>query len=117
MRVDSSFATPPVALLNDATQVKRLGAEQQDPKKVASDFSGLLVQQMVREMFESVKEGEGPFGDGPGADIQRGIAESAISQSLATQGFGALREAIERAIRVHENLSNALPSEAQETKQ
>jgi hypothetical protein len=65
----------------------------------------LLVQNLVREMFESVKEGEGPFGSGPGADIQRSVAETAFSQSLAERGLDSLRDAIQRAITPRDSMT------------
>ncbi len=76
-------------------------ANRPDIQKVATDFSSLLVQQLVREMFETVKEGEGPFGEGPGNDISRGIAETSFSQSLAESGMASLKDAIARAIGEH----------------
>jgi Rod binding domain-containing protein len=79
-------------------QAATSGAEQQDVSGVASQFAAVFVQQLLREMFETVKEGEGPFGSGPGSDVQRGIAEGAIAKSLADDGFASLRDAIAEAI-------------------
>ena len=100
----------PLSLAARGKQAAADASERPDVQKVATDFSGLLVQQLVREMFESVKEGEGPFGDGPGADIERGIAETAFSQSLAESGMASLKDAIARAVGEHAPPQAAPPS-------
>lgn len=72
-------------------------------RKVAQDFTSLLVGTLVREMFQSVtSESEnGPFGDGPGADAYKGLAESALSESLAKHGLDALTDRVHEVIARH----------------
>lgn len=72
-------------------------------RKVAQDFTSLLVGTLVREMFQSVSsESEnGPFGDGPGADVYKGLAEGALSESLAKHGLDALTERVHEVIARH----------------
>lgn len=88
-----------------STQANRPNAEQQEIERVSGEFAALLVQQLVKEMFETVKEGEGPFGSGPGSDIQRSMAETAFSQSLTERGLDSLRDAIARAVDPGERLT------------
>lgn len=97
---------PPAAVAPASeAQAKRPSAEQEEIDRVSGEFAALLVQNLVREMFESVKEGEGPFGSGPGSDIQRSMAETAFSQSIAERGLDSLREAIARAVAPGERLT------------
>ncbi|MCC7171047.1 MAG: hypothetical protein IT459_11400 [Planctomycetes bacterium] len=71
--------------------------------KVAQNFTSLLVGTLVREMLQSVtSESEnGPFGDGPGADVYKGLAESALSESLAKNGLEALTDRVHEVIARH----------------
>jgi len=71
-------------------------------RKVAQDFTSLLVGTLVREMFQSVSESEnGPFGDGPGADVYKGLAENAFAESLAKHGLDALTDRVHEVIARH----------------
>ena len=70
-------------------------------RKVAEDFTALLVGQLVREMFKTVSsESEnGPFGDGPGADVYKSLAEGALSQALAKKGLDSLTDRVHELIK------------------
>jgi hypothetical protein len=53
-------------------------------------------------MFQSVSESEnGPFGDGPGADVYKGLAENAFAESLAKHGLDALTDRVHEVIARH----------------
>ncbi|MBL8768463.1 MAG: hypothetical protein JNL94_13900 [Planctomycetes bacterium] len=71
-------------------------------RKVAQDFTSLLVGTLVREMFQSISDSEnGPFGDGPGADVYKGLAEGAFAESLAKHGLDALTDRVHDVIARH----------------
>ena len=87
----STRATPAAAPRAEPNPSTRAGAQ---------DFPALLVGQLVREMFNTVSaESEnGPFGDGPGADVYKSLAETALSESLAKRGLDALTDRVHEAI-------------------
>ncbi len=89
--------------------------EERDTQKVAEDFTAVLMQMVVREMFETVKSGgddesSGPFGGSDsGGDVYRGMAETAFGQALAKDGVESLTSEVKRAI---DRVARAVPSEA-----
>lgn len=101
----AAFLPPASVKQNAAAQAKGGTVEQQEIERVSGEFAAILVQNLVREMFETVKEGEGPFGSGPGSDIQRSMAETAFSQSLTEQGLDSLKDAIARAVNPGERVT------------
>lgn len=102
----------PVAPARAVAQGGSGAVEQPDVRKVAEDFTAVLMQMMVREMWKTVGDDEsGPFGNGPGADVYRGLAETAFASTLAHRGSEPLVEAIQRAIarRADDAASGAEP--------
>ncbi len=107
------IATPSPASAAAGAQGARGSGEQQDSRKVAEDFTAVLLQMAVREMFETVKpgsggdeEGSGPFGGSEsGGEIYRGMAETAFGQTLAKNGLDSLTNEVKAAIdRVAKNV-------------
>lgn len=82
------------------TKVKTDSVEQRDGRKVAEEFTALFTNILVKEMWNaSSTDGKGPFGDGPGADIYRGMAEGALSEAIAKSGMEGLVDRIEELIQ------------------
>ena len=80
-------------------QVGDAPAEQPDSREVARDFASLLMTQLVREMFDTVsQDGKSPFGNGPGSDIYRGMAERAFADAISDGGIEPLID------RIHEQI-------------
>lgn len=95
-----------------STKVADRGAEQQDGRKVAEQFTAIFANILVKEMWNSSSsDGEGPFGNGPGADIYRGIAEGALSESLARSGLDALVDRVEEMIETTRRRTAAADAE------
>lgn len=99
---DFRLGTPTAAIAPASAQPKD-DAATASTHKVAQDFTSLLVGTLVREMFQSVtSESEnGPFGDGPGADVYKGLAESALAESLAKNGLESLTARVHEVIARH----------------
>lgn len=82
------------------TKVRSNSVEQRDGRKVAEEFTALFTNILVKEMWNASSEGgKGPFGDGPGADIYRGLAEGALSEALAKSGMDGLVDRIDALIQ------------------
>lgn len=75
-------------------------AEQQgEERRVAEQFTSILMTMVVREMWKSVSvDGNSPFGNGPGAEIYRGLAENAFAESLSRHGVTGITAEVERFI-------------------
>ena len=54
-------------------------------KKVAQQFEGVLISQMLNDMFAGVKT-DGMFGGGPGEDMFRTLMIDEYGKQLAKQG-------------------------------
>ncbi len=76
-------------------------AEQQpgDSRKVAEQFTSIFMSMLVKEMWKTVSvDDSDPFGSGPGADIYRGLAESAFGEALARDGMQPLTDTVHEHI-------------------
>ncbi|MBI4880477.1 MAG: hypothetical protein HY812_12580 [Planctomycetes bacterium] len=76
-------------------------AEQQpgDTREVAEQFTSLFMSMLVKEMWKTVSvDGDNPFGSGPGAEIYRGLAESAFAEALARDGMQPLTDTVHEHI-------------------
>lgn len=80
-------------------QPPRPGAEQPDSRRVAEDFTALLVTQLVRSMWDTVAvDGKGVFDGAPGGDIYRGMVEGALADALTKGGLDALTDQVHRTL-------------------
>ena len=81
-------------------------------KKVAQQFEGVLISQMLNDMFEGMKT-DGMFGGGEGEEMFRSLMIDEYGKQIATQGGLGLadhvtRELLKRQEPVHERgTSNA----------
>ncbi|HWA91637.1 MAG TPA: rod-binding protein [Rhizomicrobium sp.] len=60
-------------------------ADAATAKKVSQQFEGVLISQMLNDMFAGVKT-DGMFGGGPGEDMFRGLMIDEYGKQVAKQG-------------------------------
>ena len=90
-------------LTPEAAQPKPVPVEQEGAREdVALQFTSMLMSMVVKEMWKTTDldgDGSGPFGTGPGADIYRGLAETAFAEAMARNGMESLTQEVEKYIR------------------
>ncbi len=72
-------------------------ADARTAKKVSEQFEGVLVSQMLNDMFAGIKT-DGPFGGGPGEDMFRTLMIDEYGKKLAAQGGLGLAPHVARAL-------------------
>ena len=72
-------------------------ADAATAKKVARQFEGVLVSQMLNDMFEGVKT-DGMFGGGPGEDMFRSLMIDEYGKQIARQGGLGLADGVTREL-------------------
>jgi Rod binding domain-containing protein len=75
----------------------------QAAKKVAQEFEGVLISQMLSDMFEGVKT-DGPFGGGPGEEMFRSLMIDEYGKQIAAQGGLGLSGDITRELLKRQEL-------------
>ena len=66
-------------------------------KKVAQQFEGVLVSQLLNNMFEGVKTDEN-FGGGEGEDMFRSLMVDEYGKQIAAQGGLGLSDSVSREL-------------------
>ncbi|HVV64474.1 MAG TPA: rod-binding protein [Rhizomicrobium sp.] len=66
-------------------------------KKAAQEFEGVLISQMLSDMFDGVKT-DGPFGGGPGEEMFRSLMIDQYGKQIAAQGGLGLSGEITREL-------------------
>ena len=66
-------------------------------KKVSKQFEGVLISQMLNDMFEGVSTG-GMFGGGPGEEMFRSLMIDEYGKQVAAQGGLGLSDHITREL-------------------
>ncbi len=66
-------------------------------KKVAQQFEGVLVSQMLNDMFAGIKT-DAMFGGGPGEDMFRSMMVDEYGKQVAAQGGLGLADAVTREL-------------------
>jgi flagellar protein FlgJ len=70
-------------------------------KKIAQQFEGVLMSQMLNEMFEGIKT-DGMFGGGQGEDMFRSLMVDEYGKQIAQQGGMGLTTAVTRQLLSHQ---------------
>jgi Rod binding domain-containing protein len=73
-------------------------------KKVAQQFEGVLIAQMLNDMFSGVKT-DGMFGGGPGEEMFRSLMIDEYSKQIAAQGGLGLADGVTRELLKHQAVS------------
>jgi Rod binding domain-containing protein len=76
----------------------------QAARKAAQAFEGVLISQMLSDMFEGVST-DGPFGGGPGEDMFRSLMIDEYGKQIATQGGLGLADDITRELLKRQEVS------------
>ena len=103
-----SFDTPIVDLsqianVARAARAQRVASQLQAPmageeiRRVAEEFEGVFIAQMMAPMFEGLETDE-LFGGGPGEDIYRSVLIEEYGKSIARAGGIGLSDAIQREL-------------------
>ena len=66
-------------------------------RKVAREFEGVFITQMLGEMFEGIST-DGPCGGGPGEEMFRSLMVDEYSKQMAAQGGIGLSQSITREL-------------------
>jgi peptidoglycan hydrolase FlgJ len=66
-------------------------------KKVATQFEGVLISQMLNDMFEGVKA-DGMFGGGEGEEMFRSLMVDEYGKQIAAQGGIGMADAVTREL-------------------
>jgi Rod binding domain-containing protein len=69
--------------------------------KIAQQFEGVLMSQMLNEMFEGVKT-DGMFGGGEGEEMFRSLMVDEYGKQIAQQGGMGLTAAVTRQLLSHQ---------------
>jgi Rod binding domain-containing protein len=70
-------------------------------KKTAQQFEGVLMSQMLNEMFEGIKT-DGMFGGGEGEEMFRSLMVDEYGKQIAQQGGMGLTTAVTRQLLSHQ---------------
>jgi len=73
-------------------------------KKVAEQFEGVLVSQMLNGMFEGLKT-DGMFGGGEGEEMFRSLMIDEYGKQIAKQGGMGLTDAITKQLLSHQEVA------------
>lgn len=73
-------------------------------KKIAQQFEGVLMSQMLNEMFEGVKT-DGMFGGGEGEEMFRSLMVDEYGKQIAAQGGMGLTAAVTRQLLSHQEVA------------
>ena len=79
------------------------GANAVTTKKVAQQFEGVLISQMLNSMFEGIKT-DGMFGGGPGEEMFRSLMVDEYGKKIAAQGGLGLTSAITKQLLSHQEV-------------
>jgi len=95
MNTEAQMALAPLA----STTVKApvAGANVAATKKVAQQFEGVLVSEMLNDMFQGVGTG-GMFGGGPGEEMFRSLMIDEYGKQIARQGGLGLADGVTREL-------------------
>jgi len=70
-------------------------------RKTAQQFEGVLMSQMLNEMFEGIKT-DGMFGGGPGEEMFRSLMIDEYGKQIAQHGGMGLTSAVTRQLLSHQ---------------
>ena len=89
-----------------STQVKApvAGATKAATQKVALQFEGVLISQMLNSMFEGVKT-DGMFGGGEGEEMFRSMMVDEYGKQIVKQGGLGLADHVTRELLKRQGLS------------
>ena len=82
-------------------QAPKAGASAAVTKKTAQQFEGVLMSQMLNEMFEGIQT-DGMFGGGPGEEMFRSLMVDEYGKQIAVQGGMGLTSAITKQLLSHQ---------------
>lgn len=78
-------------------QAPKAAANAAAAKKVSQQFEGVLISQMLNDMFAGVKT-DGMFGGGPGEEMFRSLMIDEYGKQVAAQGGLGLADTVTREL-------------------
>ena len=84
-------------------QTPRAAMTAAGTKKVAQQFEGVLMSQMLNEMFEGIST-EGMFGGGPGEEMFRSMMVDEYGKQITKQGGMGLTDAVTKQLLSHQEV-------------
>jgi len=88
---------------SQAIQTPKAAASTVATKKVAQQFEGVLISQLLNNMFEGVKTDE-TFGGGSGEDMFRSLMVDEYGKQIAAQGGLGLSDSVSRELLKQQGL-------------
>jgi peptidoglycan hydrolase FlgJ len=96
--------TATAALQSGAVKAPVASATKAATQKVAQQFEGVLISQMLNSMFEGVKT-DGMFGGGEGEDMFRSMMVDEYGKQMAKNGGLGLADHVTRELLKRQGLS------------
>jgi Rod binding domain-containing protein len=96
--------TAQAALQTAQIKTPTAGATKAATQKVAQQFEGVMISQMLNSMFEGVKT-DGMFGGGEGEEMFRSMMIDEYGKQIAKQGGLGLADHVTRELLKRQGLS------------
>src|SRR5262249_56915191 len=96
-RMAPGVDTGQAALQSAQVKAPVAGATREATQKVAKQFEGVLISQMLNSMFEGVKT-DGMFGGGEGEEMFRSMMVDEYGKQMARQGGLGLADHVTREL-------------------
>ena len=102
--MSAGLDTAQAALQSQVLKAPVAGATKAATVKVAQQFEGVLISQMLNSMFEGVKT-DGMFGGGEGEEMFRSMMVDEYGKQMAKQGGLGLADHVTRELLKRQGLS------------
>jgi peptidoglycan hydrolase FlgJ len=102
--MSAGLDTAQTALQSQVLKAPVAGATKAATAKVAQQFEGVLISQMLNSMFEGVKT-DGMFGGGEGEEMFRSMMVDEYGKQMAKQGGLGLADHVTRELLKRQGLS------------
>jgi Rod binding domain-containing protein len=79
----------------------KAASSEASTRRVAQQFEGVLISQMLNDMFAGVKT-DGMFGGGPGEEMFRSLMIDEYGKQIAMQGGLGLTDTVTRELLKHQ---------------
>jgi peptidoglycan hydrolase FlgJ len=87
-----------------AVAAPKAGPNMATTKKTAQQFEGVLISQMLNDMFDGIKT-DGMFGGGEGEEMFRSLMVDEYGKQIAAQGGIGLADAVTRELMQRQEMT------------
>jgi Rod binding domain-containing protein len=101
MSADAAIAGATTLAQSAAVQTPHATTNAAAAKKAAKQFEGVMISQMLGDMFEGIST-DGPFGGGQGEKMFRSLLIDEYGKEIANQGGFGLSDAITKQLLIHQ---------------